>query len=246
MINAIDLAKLRNAEFLQFGATFSGLVAANNPVALNVEPQHLAFKLKLDETSGLFKLERVSPITQELVMLDERRDKAINGLTTVIEGYCNHFDAATAQAANLLSTNLNLYGTGVARLNTQAETSTIKGIVSDWETKPELTGAIAKLGLTAWVTELKTANLLYEHKYLERTQEYGAANPDTLKAKREEMMVAYYELRKFLDAYSIIHPGAAYEKMINELNALIDQYNTLLNSRATEPAQEPETAPAAN
>ena len=246
MINAIDLAKLRNSEFLQFGTTFSGLVVANNPVALNVEPQHLAFKLKLDETSGLFKLERVSPITEELVLLDERRDKADNGLTTVIEGYCSHFDAATAQAANLLTTNLNLYGTGVARLNTQAETSTIKGIVNDWETKPELTGAIAKLGLTAWVTELKTANLLYEQKYLERTQEYGAANPDTLKSKREEMMTAYYELRKFLDAYSIIQPGAAYEKTINEINALIDQYNTLLNSRATEPEVEPDTTPAAN
>ena len=234
MIDSIDLAKLRNSEFLQFGTTFSGLVIANNPVALNVEPQHLAFKLKLDETSGLFKLERVSPITEELVLLDERRDKADNGLTTVIEGYCSHFDAATAQAANLLTTNLNLYGTGVARLNTQAETSTIKGIVNDWETKPELTGAIAKLGLTAWVTELKAANLLYEQKYLERTQEYGAANPDTLKSKREETMSAYYELRKFLDANFVLHHSVAYEKLINELNALIAQYITLLNSRPAE------------
>lgn len=243
MINAIDLAKLRNAEFLQFGATFSGLVAANNPVALNVEPQHLAFKLKLDETSGLFKLERVSPITQELVLLDERRDKAINGITASIESFCSHFDAATSQAANLLFANLNLYGVGIARLNTQAETSTINAIVKDWGTKPELTAAINKLGINEWAGELYTSNQLFEQKYLERTQEYGAANPDTLKTKREEMMVAYYELRKFIDAYAVIQPGAAYDKLINELNALIDQYNTLLNSRASEPEVEPDTEP---
>ena len=56
--------------------------------------------------------------------------------------------------------------------------------------------------------------------------------PDTLKAKREETMVAYWELRKFIDANSIINPSVAYEKLINELNALIDQYNELLSSRS--------------
>ena len=223
MITAIDLAKLRNAEFLQFGATFAGLIEANNPVVLNVGAQHAAFKVKLTEMSGLFKLEKVSPITQELVLLDERRDKAINGMTAVINGFCNHFDAATAQAANLLTGSLNLYGVGVARLNTQAETSTLNGIINDWETKPELIAAIIMLGLAGWLAELKTANQLFAQKYIQRTQEYGAANPDTLKAKREETMVAYYELRKFIDANSIINPSVAYEKLINELNALIDQ-----------------------
>ena len=61
MITAIDLAKLRNAEFLQFGATFAGLIEANNPVVLNVGAQHAAFKVKLTEMSGLFKLEKGQP-----------------------------------------------------------------------------------------------------------------------------------------------------------------------------------------
>ena len=117
-------------------------------------------------------------------------------------------------------------------------------IVNDWETKPELAAAITSLGLTSWVDELKTANKLYEQKYLERTQAYGNANPDTLKAKRDETMVAYYELRKFIDANSVVNSGAAYEKLIGELNALIDQYNELLNTRSAEPTPEP--APASN
>jgi len=242
MITAIDLAKLRNPEFLQFGATFVGLVSANDPAALNVTAQQTAFKSKLTEMSGLFKFERVSPITQELVLLDERRDKAINGMTAVINGFCNHFDSATSQSANLLTGSLNLYGVGVARLNTQAETSTLDGIINDWETKSELIAAINILGLAGWLAELKTANQLYAQKYIQRTQEYGAANSDTLKAKREETMVAYYELRKFIDANSIVNPSAAYEKLINELNALIDQYNGLLSSRPAEPAIEPTAA----
>jgi len=244
MITVIDLRNLRNAEFLQFGTLYSGLVVANNPVVLNVAAQQTAFKSKLDEMSGLFKLEKVNPLTEELVLLDERRDRAITGLTDVVKGYSVHFDAATAQAANLLSVNLNLYGVGVARMNTQAETSTIFGIVHDWETKPELSAAITLLGLTGWVAELKTANQLYEQKYLQRTQEYGAANPEPLKVKREETMVAYYELRKFIEANSVVNSGPAYEKLIGELNALIGQYNELLNTRSAEPT--PEQAPASN
>ena len=242
MITAIDLVKLRNAEFLQFVATYSDIVAVNDPAALNVVAQYAAFKLKLDEMSELFKRERSSSFTQALVLLDERRDNAITGFTAVINGYCYHFDTETKQAAKLLNDCLILNGVGIARLNLQAETSTINGIVNDWETNPGLSAAITKLGLSEWVAELKTANQLFDQKYLERTREYGAANPNTLKAKRDETMVVYYELRKFIEANSVVNPSAAYEKLISELNALIDQYNLLLNTRSAEPDSKPEPA----
>jgi len=128
-------------------------------------------------------------------------------------------------------------------MNTQAETATLNSIHGDWEIKTELKAAITKLNLTAWVAELKTANNLFQQKFLARTQEYGAASPETLRAKRDETIAAYYELRNFIDAYEVIQPGAAITKLINELNALIEQYNALLKTRATEPPQPP--APAA-
>lgn len=246
MISAIDLAKLRNSEFLQFGTFFSNFVVANDPVALNIAPQHTAFKAKLDETAGLFKVEKSSPLTQELILLDERRDKAISGIAGVIDSYGNHFDPATIQATTILAANLNIYGTGIARLNTQEETSTIKAIVNDWETKSELTAAITKLVLSTWVAELKAANLLYEQKYFERTQEYGAANPETLKQKREETMAAYYMLRDFINANLILHPSAAFIALENGLNALIEQYNALIATHATDPEPAAVVPPATN
>ena len=239
MINAIDLAKLRNGEFLQFGTNFSGMVEANNPKGLNVEPQHLVFKTKIDEMGELFNMERASPITQELILLDERRDRAINGLTTTISGYCSHFVAETQQAATLLANDLQLFGAGVSRQNLPSETALINGIVKDWETKPELTAALATLGLTNWKEELKTANQLFDQKYLARTKEYSAANPDTLKSKRDETLIAYYELRKYLEAYATIQNTPEYKKVISELNALIDQYNALINGRMKEAVTPP-------
>lgn len=244
MIDAIDLLRLRNGEFLQFATNFSALVESNDPIALNVLKQHNDFKVAISVIEPLFKVERVNAITQQLVLFDERRDKAVTGLVTVIDGFCFHFNAMVAQAAKLLAADLLLFGAGVARQNYPAETALINGIINDWETKPELAGALALLGIEDWKDELKTANQVFDQKYLERVKEYGAANPDTLKEKREETMNVYYELRKYLDANSVLHNTPDYEKTINELNALIGQYNTLLNARLKEPVIK--TAPVVN
>lgn len=239
MINAIDLAKLRNGEFLQFGTNVSDLVESNNPKGLNVEVQHAVFKTRVNETAALFNTERSSAITQEIIRLDDRRDRAITGMTAVIDGYCSHYVAETAQAANLLANDLKLFGVGISRQNFQAETASVNGIINDWETKTELTTALATLGLTTWKEELKTANQQFDQKYLERTKEYSAANPDTLKAKREETVTAYYELRKYLEAYATIQNTPEYKKVISELNALIGQYNALINGRLKEVVTPP-------
>ena len=241
MIDSIKLQLLRNGEFLQFMTNFSKLVGNNNPTAMNVLPQYAALNAKVSEIEPLFKMERASSMTQDVVLHDERRDRAIIGLTSVVEGFRFHFNASVAQSATLLASDLLLFGKGIAKQNYPAETASLNGIITDWETKPELIAALVILGLVEWKNELKTANQDFDQKYLERTQEYGAANPDTLKEKRDETTDVYYELRKYLDAYSVIQNNLVYEKTNNELNALIEQYNTLLNGRVKEEDIKPPT-----
>lgn len=231
MINAINISILRNAEYLQFMKNVDSLVHANDPVVLNVTTQLAALSNAITVLNGLFKTQLANEITEELVLIDERRDKAINGLGYVVTGYMYHFDPLLAQAAKVLNDNLKLYGSGIARQNYQAETATINSLVTDWETKPQLVDALLALQLNAWKDELNTANDLFDERYLARTQEYGAANPDTIKEKREETNGVYYTLRDFLNSFSIVQPSAANTKTLHELNALIDQYNTLLNNR---------------
>ena len=231
MINAINISILRNAEYLQFMKNVASLVQTNDPVVLNVATQLTTLNNSITVLDGLFKTESANEITQELVLIDERRDKAINGLSSVVAGYLYHFDTVLAQAANVLNDNLKLYGSGIAKQNYQAETATISSLVGDWEGKPKLSDALTALQLTAWKNELKAANILFDQRYLARTQEYGAANPDTIKAKREETNAVYYTLRDFLNSFSIVQPTTTNTKTLNEINALVEQYNTLLNNR---------------
>lgn len=244
MINAIDLSKLRNGEFLQFMINFSDLVGNNDPSILNVLKQHNDFKVAISIFEPLFKKERVNAITQQLILLDERRDKAATGLFAVINGYLYHFDAAVSHAAKLLANSLQIFGSGVPRQNYTLETAAIRKIVTNWETKPELTSALALLGLTEWKDELNSANQSFDHKYLERIEDIGAETTDILSEKRAEAMAVYYELRKYLDANSVLHNSPAYEKTISELNVLIEMNNNLLNARLKDPEVKP--APIVN
>jgi Family of unknown function (DUF6261) len=232
MIIAIDLKGLRNAEYVQFTNDISELVTQNNPQTLGVETQHQEFKGKITETENLFKIQQSSEVTEEIQGLDLRRDNAITGMSILVTGYLSHFDSIKSKAAHTLNENLKVYGAGIARENLQAETAIINSIIGDWEKKPVLEQALIALNITDWKEELKVANTLFNEKYIARTKEYGNANPDNMLKKREETNFAYYELRKHIDAHGIINnQPAPYVKVVNEINALIEQYNTLLNTR---------------
>lgn len=88
---------------------------------------------------------------------------------------------------------------------------------------------------------MKTANDEFNVQYLARTQEYGDANPDTIKMKREETNTTYYALRDRIDALHLLveTPPSPYATVINQLNALTDQYNALLINRKGGNGQKP-------
>ncbi|SDR09784.1 hypothetical protein SAMN05421664_3532 [Chryseobacterium soldanellicola] len=239
-MNAIDLPKLRNAEYLQYLKDFSGIINLNNPASLGIDNKLSAFTAKTDELEVLYKKALASEKTQELLILDERRDNAINGIYYFLMSFTYHYESDKKQNAQLLLNSITLYGTGIARLNYQAETATLNNILRDWENKPELLNAITTFNLSPWIDELRDANAQFNTKYLSRTQEYGDANPETIKSKREETNMAYYALRDRIDALHLLveTPPSPYATLINQLNALTDQYNVLLINRQNIPAGE--------
>ncbi|MEB3800193.1 hypothetical protein INQ45_03640 [Flavobacterium columnare] len=235
MINAIDLVKLRNAEYLQFMKDFVTIVERNDPNALNVTAKLADLQTKVGEMDTLFKKMLANENTTTLLNIDKRRDDCINGLFYVVQGYEYHFEETLRVAAQKLATNLRFYGSGISRLNYQAETATLTNIINDWETKPELIAALNTLNLTAWKDEMKKQNNAFNTVYLDRTQEYGNATPENLISKRNEANTVYYALRDRITAFHTLIEAPAispYATSINQLNALIDQYNNLIVGRA--------------
>lgn len=247
MIDSIDLENLRNDEHLQLNKDVAILTLQNDPVALNIKPQYDALVLKNEELDGLYKKQSASELTKELEAIDDRRDRAINGLIAVADGYQNHFEAPKSLAGTRLSANFRLYGTGIARQNFQAETNILTSIVKDLEEKPELAAALTTLEMTDWKDELKAANSLYGTTYLKRTVQYSEVSKETLVAKRVETNQVYYKLRKHIEANATLNEdNLAYTKLINQINALIKQYNLVLEKRKKKEDDEtPDKSPIA-
>lgn len=239
-MNTIELRLLRNAEYLQYVKDFSGIIALNNPETLQINAKFSAFNARIAELETLYKKALANDKTQELLLLDERRDNAINGINYFALSQSYHYDMEKRQKAELILKNIALYGSGIPRLNYQAETATLNNLIRDWENKSELAEAVAFFDLSGWVAELKDANEQFNAKYLSRTQEYGDANPGTIKSKREETNAAYYALRDRIDALHLLTETSPspYTTVINRLNALTDQYNVLLVNRKDNAAPE--------
>ncbi|SUX47152.1 DUF6261 family protein [Chryseobacterium indoltheticum] len=241
-MNTIELKLLRNAEYLQYVKDYLSLINLNSPEQLGIEAKLTVFTSKISEVEALYKKAMASEATQEILMLDERRDDAITGIGYFLQSQTYHYETEKQQKAQLLLNNMALYGSSIARQNYQSETATLNNLLRDWENKPELMDAINSFSLSSWVAEMKTANEEFNAKYLSRTQEYGDANPETIKTKREEINTAYYQLRDRIDALHLLveTPPSPYEKLINQLNALTDQYNKLLISRTDTSTETPE------
>jgi hypothetical protein len=240
MITGIELARLRNSEYIQFIKDTLSITLANNPVTLNVKPQFDNLQLGLTSLEALFVTEQGSAITEQVTAQDYRRDNAITGISALINAYTFHFDPIIVTHAKNLNWQIGQYGNGVARENYQSETAIITGIITDFNTKPDLIAAVTALQLTAWKNELEAANTAFNVAYLQRTQQIGTASPETILATRQETNAKYYEMKDFINSYFTINKGAApYDKVTGELNALIDQYNTTLAKRNTEPKEIP-------
>lgn len=233
MIKPIYLKALRNAEYLQFIEFYLKLIEENDPVKLKVEPHFLFMSNLYNEAQKLFKLPQESEITGYLLELDIDRDNSLRGIRLIVEGYTRHYQKPLADAAVALRKNMDLYGPRIPDLNYQAESQTITSIIKDWETDSKLATAVTDLGLEDWKNFLKQTNEKFIELYSKRLQESGKLAEERLFDKRTEINEAYTNMGKLLEVQAFLGNPEDYKKIFNEINALVDKTNILLDTRKT-------------
>lgn len=226
--------KFRNNEFIQFIKNVLNAIQHRNPEHLNVKDEYD----KLDNLSGeicnLYKPDRGSDITLELQELDERRDEAFNGIYKFLDGLTYYFDEEQSEAARQLFDTLLIYGGGIARLNYQAETSTISSIINKWRTTPDLAVALSKLdSLKEWVDELDEANRVFDDVYMKRVREVASQPDIKMAGLRKEIIGVFRMLMKKIEAFAVISEDEIYEQTAREINEVINGYNQLVVNRSS-------------
>ena len=155
-----------------------------------------------------------------------------------IKSFTYYFDAEKREAANLLDSSLTTYGSGISRMNYQAETSTITSIIQKWEDDAKLTSALTTLGLTAWTGELKVANKLFEERYIARLKEESDAPEQKTIELRKQTVQSYRTLLAHLQAHATLSTDNSYDVVIQQINLLIEQYNKLVAARGSNKEEE--------
>lgn len=240
MIKTVYFQMLWVSEFIQFLKNVISICKENDPAALNIDTRLSLLEESFNNLEDIFKKEQGSDLTEEIAALDERRDKALISLGLLAKGYANYFEVKISQAAEKILNIIDRYGNRIYKLNYKAETSTLRNLIDDLESDPEMKGAVDTLRLQPLIDELKTANTQFDEKYVTRVIEKAKTPEESTLELRKTAMIAYRDLVNLIDAYVEILGPDRYQKLIKELNELIGTYNETAASRSGDKEAEEE------
>ena len=233
--------RYRNGEYLQYMTDFLELLNKQDVTALQLAEPKAALDPVVAKIDAAFKQSQGSGLTQDVIALDERRDKALVGLRAVTESYTYHYDESIAKAAAELNGIIASHGTNLQRLSYQEETAVINSIVKDFETEPEAQAAVTALTLADWVNELKESNASFSVKYLDRVGE-AAQNPSAnIPELRTKATEAYRTLVSHIQAHATLNGTEAYTILLNQIDVLAKQYNQVVDNRSANASKDDTT-----
>jgi hypothetical protein len=231
MILTPRISKLRNSESVQFFVDVITLCKDNKASELNLQKPLAELEKSSKALSTSFKKEQASALTTELTELDNRRDLAIICLRKLADGYRSHHDEAKKKAGKLLVAVIDKYGKAIARMNYQAETGVLTSLGADLKDDAKNAAAVKLLGLGDTVTEMATANNLFNKTYIERVGE--AATNDIVSASDmvTDCKDKFAALVMHIEANAVIAPSEGLDTLMKQLNSLIEKFNTMLAMR---------------
>ena len=139
---------------------------------------------------------RAKAETEELLVLDDARDKKISTLRTAHSVY-KYSDNASEQAAyNLIKTVLTTYK-GIEKANYEAESLGTDNLIAEPRNSTHLV-ALQTLGLEVHVTNLETANAAFKSKFDTRSTETITTVVNDTKVLRKTILDTYKELAEYV------------------------------------------------
>jgi len=241
MILSINLRGLVNAEYYQLLKLVVDKVDEANATTLKIKKVRDDLAGILPALKSSLNAEVALSETKVIQDLDQRRDDAIIGLQMIVKGNTRHINTEKKDAANLLKAFFKAQGSEISRLNYQAETSVLDKITDKLKSDAKYIQAIALLGLDEWVAELETSNQQFETVFKSRNTEISASvtNLSFGELKKQSIPV-YSKLMNMIESrYATTEedgtPTAPYQNLINEINALVEAYNSYISKGGKTP-----------
>lgn len=230
----INIQRMNNGAHFTFVSNILARAEADTAVKEKASELVSNFKTAVSAEDEALKISQKSLLTDEIAKADSDRDALYAGYKKAVEGFLAMPIADMAQAAKVLAQHIKDYKINTAG-QLDKETGLLVNFISDLEDK--YAAQVAKLGLTAFVTNLKEANERVRTLTLQRTNEKMGVTVGALKAARTASDDAYRALVKMVNALALVYGEKDYTAFIDYANTEITHYKReVLNQKASAPS----------
>ena len=227
----INIQRMNNGAHFTFVSNILARAEADTAVKEKASELVSNFKAAVAAEDEALKISQKSLLTDEIAKADSDRDALYAGYKKAVEGFLAMPIADMAQAAKILSQHIKDYKINTAD-QLDKETGLLVNFISDLEDK--YAAQVAKLGLTAFVTNLKEANERVRTLTLQRTNEKIGITVGALKTARTASDDAYRALVKMVNALALVFGEKDYTAFIDYVNTEITHYKReVLNQKST-------------
>lgn len=217
----INIQRMNNGAHFTFVSNILARAEADTAVKGKASELVSNFKTAVSAEDEALKISQKSLLTDEIAKADSDRDALYAGYKKAVEGFLAMPIADMAQAAKILSQHIKDYKINTAD-QLDKETGLLVNFISDLEDK--YAAQVVKLGLTAFVTNLKEANERVRTLTLQRTNEKIGITVGALKTARTASDDAYRALVKMVNALALVFGEKDYTAFIDYVNTEVTHY----------------------
>ena len=236
----INIQRMNNGAHFTFVSNILARAEADTAVKGKASELVCNFKAAVAAEDEALKISQKSLLTDEIAQADSDRDALYAGYKKAVEAFLAMPIADMAQAAKVLAQHIKDYKINTAG-QLDKETGLLVNFVSDLEDK--YAAQVAKLGLTAFVTNLKEANERVRTLTLQRTNEKMGVTVGALKAARTASDDAYRALVKMVNALALVFGEKDYTAFIDYVNTEVTHYKReVIGQKAKAPTTSDSTS----
>ena len=217
----INIQRMNNGAHFTFVSNILARAEADTAVKEKASELVSNFKTAVSAEDEALKISQKSLLTDEIAKADNDRDALYAGYKKAVEAFLAMPIADMAQAAKVLAQHIKDYKINTAD-QLDKETGLLVNFITDLEDK--YTAQVTKLGLTAFVTNMKEANERVRTLTLQRTNEKMGVTVGALKAARTASDTAYRALVKMVNALALVLGEKDYTAFIDYVNTEVTHY----------------------
>ena len=236
----INIQRMNNGAHFTFVSNILARAEADTAVKGKASELVSNFKVAVAAEDEALKISQKSLLTDDIAKADIDRDALYAGYKKAVEAFLAMPIADMAQAAKVLAQHIKDYKINTAG-QLDKETGLLVNFITDLEDK--YSAQVAKLGLTAFVTNLKEANERVRMLTLQRTNEKMGVTVGALKAARTSSDDAYRALVKMVNALALVFGEKDYTAFIDYVNTEVTHYKReVIGQKAKAPSTSGSTS----